>query len=75
MFIHVFLEAVLVREFLLVVIGLPTLLSLVWMGVFGNLAISQIIDKVGPLWAKQVNRYLCNTLFQVYEQLPLSGLS
>ena len=62
-----------VREFLLVVIGLPTLLSLVWMGVFGNLAISQIIDKVGPLGQNGLTD-ISVTLFQVYEQLPLSGL-
>lgn len=61
-----------VREFLLVVIGLPTLLSLVWMGVFGNLAISQIIYKVGPLGQNGLTD-ISVTLFQVYEQLPLSG--
>ena len=61
-----------VREFLLVVIGLPTLLSLVWMGVFGNMAITQVIDKVGPLEQNGLTD-ISVTLFQVYEQLPFSS--
>ena len=61
-----------VREFLLVVIGLPTLLSLVWMGVLGNMAITQVIDKVGPLGQNGLTD-ISVTLFQVYEQLPFSS--
>jgi len=61
-----------VREFLLVVIGLPTLLSLVWMGVFGNMAITQVIEKVGPLGQNGLTD-ISVTLFQVYEQLPFSS--
>ena len=53
-----------VREFLLVVIGLPTLLSLVWMGVFGNMAITQVIDKVGPLGQNGLTD-ISVTLFQL----------
>ncbi|WP_372763210.1 BCCT family transporter [Pseudoalteromonas sp.] len=62
-----------VREFLLIVIGLPTLLSLVWMGVFGNMAINQVIEQVGPL-GQQGLTDISVTLFQVYEQLPFASV-
>ena len=58
-----------VREFLLAVIFVPTLLTLIWMGVFGGIALDQVVNKVGELGANGLTD-LSLSLFHVYDALP-----
>ncbi|MDP5252704.1 MULTISPECIES: BCCT family transporter [unclassified Vibrio] len=58
-----------VREFIFCVLCIPTLVILIWMGVFGGLAIDQVINKVGELGTNGLGD-ISLTLFHVYEQLP-----
>ncbi|QXO16396.1 MULTISPECIES: BCCT family transporter [Vibrio] len=58
-----------VREFLFAVIFVPTLLTLLWMAIYGGIALDQVANKVGELGANGLTD-ISLTLFQVYEQLP-----
>lgn len=58
-----------VREFLLAVIFIPTFVILVWMSIFGGIALDQVIHKVGELGTKGLTD-ISLTLFYVYDQLP-----
>lgn len=58
-----------VREFLCAVIFIPTLVTLVWMAVFGGIAIDQVINKVGELGANGLTD-ISLSLFHVYDALP-----
>jgi len=62
-----------VREFMLAVVFIPTLLTLIWMGVFGGIALDQVINKVGVLGTQGLTD-ISLTLFHVYEQLPFSHI-
>ncbi|MCY3970676.1 MAG: BCCT family transporter, partial [Acidobacteria bacterium] len=60
-----------VREFVVCVILIPTLLSIVWMAAFGGTAISQTIaDRTAPV-ASAAQEVM---LFRMVEQFPLSPL-
>ncbi len=59
-----------VREFLISVIIVPTIVTIIWMSVFGQLAIAQYANQVGTL-ANGVSD-VSLTLFQMLEQLPMS---
>lgn len=58
-----------VREFLFAVVFIPTLVTIVWMGIFGGIALDQVINKVGALGTNGLTD-ISLTLFQVYDQLP-----
>jgi BCCT family betaine/carnitine transporter len=58
-----------VREFVLAVVFIPTLVTIIWMGVFGGIALDQVIHKVGELGTKGLTD-ISLTLFYVYDQLP-----
>ncbi|WP_299013057.1 BCCT family transporter [uncultured Photobacterium sp.] len=62
-----------VREFICAVVFIPTLITLVWMSVFGGIAIDQVVNQVGELGANGLND-ITLALFYVYETLPLSTL-
>ncbi|MDC0610241.1 BCCT family transporter [Vibrio sp.] len=62
-----------VREFLLAVVLIPTLVTMVWMGVFGGIALDQVINKVGELGTKGLTD-ISLTLFYVYDQLPFGSV-
>ena len=62
-----------VREFLFAVIFVPTLMTIIWMAIFGGLAIDQVINKVGELGAHGLTD-ISLTLFHVYDALPFSSV-
>ncbi|WP_018693628.1 BCCT family transporter [Algicola sagamiensis] len=62
-----------VREFLLCVVAVPTLMTLIWMSVFGGIALDQVVNQVGELGTKGITD-VSLTLFHVYDQLPMSTL-
>lgn len=63
-----------IREFLIAVMLVPTLLTVLWMSVFGGEAIHQIITKVGPLGEKGLTEVPL-ALFSMLEVLPLTKIS
>lgn len=62
-----------IREFLLAVLVLPTIVAVVWFSSFGTTAIDQVQNGVGalPSGIKDVSL----VLFQMLEQLPLAQVS
>ncbi|KJY85107.1 BCCT transporter [Vibrio galatheae] len=62
-----------VREFIIAVIAIPTLVTLIWMSVFGGIAIDQVVNKVGELGANGLTD-ISLTLFHVYDALPYSSI-
>jgi len=61
-----------IREFLIAVIFVPTLMTIIWMGVFGGIALDQVVNKVGELGAHGLTD-ISLTLFYVYDALPFSS--
>ncbi|MCG7587527.1 BCCT family transporter, partial [Photobacterium sp. OFAV2-7] len=62
-----------VREFLIAVIFIPTLITLIWMSVFGGIAIDQVVNKVGELGANGLTD-ISLTLFHVFDALPFGSI-
>ncbi|MDR9829209.1 BCCT family transporter [Vibrio sp. FNV 38] len=62
-----------VREFLTAVIIVPTVVTLVWMSVFGGIAMDQVVNNVGELGAHGLQD-ISLTLFHVYDALPFSSI-
>ncbi|NJK36558.1 MAG: BCCT family transporter [Oscillatoriales cyanobacterium SM2_3_0] len=63
-----------VREFVIGVLLVPTMLSLVWMSVFGGSALSLILQNTGNLGAA-VNENVATALFVMLQQFPLPVIS
>ncbi|MCE0495891.1 BCCT family transporter [Vibrio salinus] len=61
-----------IREFVLAVVFIPTLVTMIWMGVFGGIALDQVIHKAGELGTKGLTD-ISLTLFYVYDQLPFGS--
>jgi len=61
-----------VREFMTAVLIIPTLITIVWMGVFGGTALEQATTGVGELANGISNVSL--SMFQMFENLPMTGL-
>ena len=62
-----------VRQFLFCVIFIPTFMTMIWMGVFGGLAIDQVVNKVGELGANGLTD-ISLTLFHVYDSMPFGDV-
>jgi len=62
-----------VREFLVAVLVVPTLVTVLWMSVFGGQAIDQMINKSGALGAEGLTSVPL-ALFQMFEVLPFSSV-
>ena len=62
-----------VREFLVAVLLVPTLITSVWMTAFGGAALEQVQTNVGPL-ADGISK-VSLALFQMLENLPLTELT
>ena len=62
-----------VREFLIAVLVIPTLVTLVWMSTFGGLALYQVTNNIGKL-ANGIDD-VSLAMFHMLEQLPLSGVT
>jgi BCCT family betaine/carnitine transporter len=61
-----------VRQFLFSVIFVPTFMIMIWMGVFGGIALDQVVNKVGELGTNGLTD-ISLTLFHVYDQLPFGN--
>jgi choline/glycine/proline betaine transport protein len=62
-----------VREFIIAVLLVPTVITVVWMSTFGGTALEQIQNGVGEL-AKDGLTDVSLAMFQVFTHLPLSGI-
>lgn len=62
-----------VREFVTSVMIIPTLVTMIWMTVFGQTGLKQYADKTGELANGVTDASL--TLFQMLEQLPFSMIT
>jgi len=62
-----------VREFLIAVLIIPTLVTVLWMSVFGGVAIDQIMNNVGELGANGLTEVPL-AMFQMFDQLPLGNI-
>ncbi|MEF1288398.1 BCCT family transporter [Vibrio sp. M260118] len=62
-----------VREFLFAVIIIPTTVTLIWMSVFGGIALDQVVNNIGELGANGLTD-ISLTLFHVYDAMPYSAI-
>jgi choline/glycine/proline betaine transport protein len=61
-----------VREFIVGVMLLPTLLSFFWMSVFGGTAV--YFEQTGADVSRAVNANVATALFEMFQNLPLTGI-
>ncbi|WP_031843348.1 BCCT family transporter, partial [Vibrio parahaemolyticus] len=62
-----------VREFITAVLIVPTVVTVVWMSVFGGLAIDQVVNKVGELGANGLTD-VSLAMFQMFDVLPFGNI-
>lgn len=62
-----------IRQFMTAVLLVPTAVTVIWMSVFGGLAIDQVINQVGELGSKGLTD-VSLAMFQMFDQLPLSNV-
>ena len=62
-----------VREFITAVLIIPTLITILWMSVFGGVAIDQIINNVGELGTNGLTEVPL-AMFQMFDQLPMGNI-
>jgi len=62
-----------VRQFLTAVLIIPTLVTILWMSVFGGVAIDQIMNNVGELGTNGLTD-VSLAMFQMFDQLPLGNI-
>jgi len=60
-----------IRQFIAAVLIVPTLVTVVWMSVFGGLAIEQVTNKLGALGEKGLTEVPL-AMYQMFEQLPFA---
>jgi BCCT family betaine/carnitine transporter len=58
-----------VREFITAVLFVPTLVTLVWMSVFGGMAIDQVVNQIGELGHNGITE-VSLAMFQMFDVLP-----
>ncbi|MEB3280166.1 MAG: BCCT family transporter [Lyngbya sp.] len=63
-----------VREFVLGVLFIPSLLSFIWMSVFGGSALNLALEGIGNL-PEAVSENVSTALFVMLQQFPLTGIS
>ncbi|MFA0085170.1 BCCT transporter [Vibrio sp. 10N.286.49.C2] len=59
-----------VRQFITAVLIVPTSVTIVWMSVFGGLAIDQVVNEVGTLGANGL-REVPLAMFEMFDALPM----
>ncbi|WP_026970800.1 BCCT family transporter [Aliagarivorans marinus] len=62
-----------VREFLTAVLIVPTLVTVIWMGVYGGIAMDQVVNNVGVLASEGLTD-VSLAMFQMFDSLPASKL-
>ncbi|MBW8190592.1 BCCT family transporter [Neiella marina] len=73
MFIARVSEGRTIREFIIAVLLIPTLVTVVWMSVYGGIAIEQVMNGVGTLGEKGLTD-VSLAMFQMFDALPMSSL-
>ena len=73
MFIARISEGRTIREFIIAVLFVPTLVTLLWMSVFGGIAIDQVVSGVGALGANGITEVPL-AMFQMFDEMPMSKL-
>ena len=64
-----------VREFIAGVLLLPSMLTFLWMSVFGGTAMSMQLGESGDLIGDAVTENVATALFVMLQQLPLTGIT
>ncbi len=64
-----------VREFILGVLLLPTILTFLWMSVFGGTAMSMELGGLTGVISDAVSENVATALFVMLQQLPLTGIT
>ena len=64
-----------VREFILGVLLLPTMLTFLWMSVFGGTAMSMELGELNGVISSAVNENVATALFVMLQQLPLTAIT
>ncbi|MFY2506979.1 BCCT family transporter [Vibrio pectenicida] len=62
-----------VREFLIAVLIVPSLVTLLWMSVFGGIAIDQVVNNIGELGANGLTD-VSLAMFQMFDVLPFGSV-
>lgn len=62
-----------IREFIAGVLIVPTLVTVVWMSIFGGIAIEQVMTKVGALGTAGLTDVPL-AMFQMFDELPLGNI-
>ncbi len=62
-----------VREFMTAVLLVPTAVTLVWMSVFGGIALDQVMNNVGALGADGLTD-VSLAMFQMFDELPMGSI-
>lgn len=62
-----------VREFIIAVLIVPTVVTVLWMSVFGGVAIDQVVNKVGTLGSQGLVEVPL-AMFQMFDALPVGNL-
>lgn len=73
MFIARVSEGRTIREFIIAVLLIPTLVTVVWMSVYGGIAIEQVMSGVGVLGEKGLTDVPL-AMFQMLDELPMGNL-
>ncbi|MBF0471217.1 MAG: BCCT family transporter [Gammaproteobacteria bacterium] len=62
-----------IREFIIAVLLVPTLVTLLWMSIYGGIALDQVVNKVGALGTNGLTEVPL-AMFQMFDQLPMGTL-
>ncbi len=62
-----------VREFITAVLLVPTFITIIWMSIYGGIAIDQVLNGVGALGTEGLTEVPL-AMFQMFDQLPMSTL-
>jgi len=62
-----------VREFIVAVLLVPTFITLIWMSIYGGIAIDQVMNGIGALGTEGLTD-VSLAMFQMFDHLPMSTL-
>ncbi|MFA0411203.1 BCCT family transporter, partial [Vibrio splendidus] len=62
-----------IREFIVAVLFIPTTVIIIWMAIFGGIAIDQVANKVGEIGVNGLQD-ITLSLFHTYDALPMSSM-
>lgn len=73
MFIARVSEGRTIREFLIAVLLIPTMVTILWMSIYGGIAIDQVINGVGKLGTEGLTQVPL-AMFEMFDELPMAKL-